>query len=441
MSDRVSTLATDLLVKELKEVAEWQTLGLYLGLSMTEIKEIEQDYSDAARRRMAMLDKWTRKENSPTWLKVIEALEHMSEVRLANQLRNKYCCTEAQIECETAASQTSLEPSDSQVTEKVLKVDKQDTVAKKIEEFGEKYLKLVGKSESALKSANPQPREIKRFSAYYEMASSDEVTTVEKLFDQLEPLYFLDYAMLEKIVKFFLDQAQPVVGELNDYIQELNEFKSSTTVQQFMESIEVALESHTTIERPKAAVTVTLRLVGGWLKKSITDLHLLLKELFREKSSVLSLLKILPGSVIVTFLAPQREADSLIMFAREKVSFMLQVGLCEVQVGDTVITSTQIETSNFSFESSLLKAVKRNDAENRLISLGCGFALFKADSDFPTNLRYFSPNSSIFLATVSCLSTFSTFSVTCESDGSRLVCDAAVSHSICASVQQYLFLS
>ena len=94
MSDRVSTLATDLLVKELKEVAEWQTLGLYLGLSMTEIKEIEQDYSDAARRRMAMLDKWTRKENSPTWLKVIEALEHMSEVRLANQLRNKYCCTE-----------------------------------------------------------------------------------------------------------------------------------------------------------------------------------------------------------------------------------------------------------------------------------------------------------------------------------------------------------
>ena len=295
--------------------------------------------------------------------KVIEALEHMSEVRLANQLRNKYCCTEAQIECETAASQTSLEPSDSQVTEKVLKVDKQDTVAKKIEEFGEKYLKLVGKSESALKSANPQPREIKRFSAYYEMASSDEVTTVEKLFDQLEPLYFLDYAMLEKIVKFFLDQAQPVVGELNDYIQELNEFKSSTTVQQFMESIEVALESHTTIERPKAAVTVTLRLVGGWLKKSITDLHLLLKELFREKSSVLSLLKILPGSVIVTFLAPQREADSLIMFAREKVSFMLQVGLCEVQVGDTVITSTQIETSNFSFESSLLKAVKRNDAD------------------------------------------------------------------------------
>ena len=126
MSDRVSTLATDLLVKELKEVAEWQTLGLYLGLSMTEIKEIEQDYSDAARRRMAMLDKWTRKENSPTWLKVIEALEHMSEVRLANQLRNKYCCTEAQIECETAASQTSLEPSDSQVTEKVLKVE-QDT--------------------------------------------------------------------------------------------------------------------------------------------------------------------------------------------------------------------------------------------------------------------------------------------------------------------------
>ena len=38
---------------------------------------------------------------------------------------------------------------------------------------------------------------------------SQEIATVEKLFDQLKPFYFLDYALLEMIVKFFWLRTQP----------------------------------------------------------------------------------------------------------------------------------------------------------------------------------------------------------------------------------------
>ena len=193
---------------------------------------------------------------------------------------------------------------------------------------------------------------------------TSKVTKVEELFDQLEPLHFLDYTLLEKIVKFLLpEQDELMVGELSDYIEQLEEFKCSTTVKQFMESIETAQQPLTTSETPRTC-TVTLKLVGGWLEKTITDLDKLLKVLFQDKNSVLTHLKIVRRSVIITYLAPRSEADSLIMIAQSRnISFMRKIGVCVLQIGYTVATSTQSETSGFFFESALIRSVKDNDID------------------------------------------------------------------------------
>ena len=50
-----------------------------------------------------------------------------------------------------------------------------------------------------------------------------------------------------------------------------------------METIENAQKS----KDGTGACTVTLRLVGGWLTKTIEDLDKLLKEIFQDKSSIL----------------------------------------------------------------------------------------------------------------------------------------------------------
>ena len=385
-SDRgESTPNIHLLSKNLK-VAKWQTLGIHLGMTEDEIREIEQDHpGDTARRRTAMLDKWLRKEN-PSWMSIIEALESMSEVNLAKKIRKKYMASEHMEEMPVkprsrlnlvqklkekiwfpaarqqppAASRTTEHEAQQTSTDKVenkvhvVELHRSDAISQKIENLWDKYFQLVKEMESDLESANPSSKDIKRFSQVY---MCNEVSTVEELFDQLKPFYIFDYALLQKISKLLLKQEQSVVNQLNDYIQELQEFKESTTVQQFMENIETAHN-----ESPQTC-TVTIQLVGSWLPKTISDLEKLLDELFHNKATLLTRLKIVRKCVLVTYLVQRSEAISLIEAAQAKISFMMKVGVCVLQVGDTVVTSTQSETSDFSFESSLIRSVKDNDID------------------------------------------------------------------------------
>ena len=91
-------------------------------------------------------------------------------------------------------------------------------------------------AESALETANPSPRQLKRFSQLY--ISNRVATTVEELFDCLGELSFLDYALLEHTISMFLKEAQPVVSDLSDYIQQLKNLKKSTTLNEFMEIVD-----------------------------------------------------------------------------------------------------------------------------------------------------------------------------------------------------------
>ena len=303
-----------------------------------------------------MFDLWLRKEESPSWVKIIAALENMSETSLASQLRKKYQQQPNDENPPAATTRTSEGPTDQQAAaELVLKVDRKDQVARELDSLKEDYIRLVMSAESALETANPSPRQLKRFSQSY--MSDRVVTTVEELFDCLGELSFLDYALLEHTISMFLKEAQPVVSDLNDYIQQLTNFKKSTTLNEFMEAIENAQKS----KEGTGTCKVTLRLVGGWLTKTMEDLDKLLKEIFQDKSSILAHLTIVRGSVIVSYLAPQSEADSLLKLAQAKLLFVAQVGVCDLLIGHTVAIITQNERTNFSFESSLIEAVENNN--------------------------------------------------------------------------------
>ena len=341
MSDNVDSLTVGQLVQELNEVTEWQILGKFLGLSMSVIKEIDRDNHDTASKRLAMFDKWLRNEVNPSWMKIVEGLEKMSELRLANRLKNKYC------------EKQENETSEKSLAERELKIDRSETIAQEIDDFGENYLKLVMRTESTLEDTHPSSRNIKRFSQCY-MSVEFKITTVEQLFDRLKPFHFLNYLLLEKIIKFFLSHDQSIVSALKKYIQHLKEFKKSTTVQQFMESIEAAQQPPTTEEIPSRMCNVTLRLMGQWLEKTMEDLDLLVKEIFQDKVAVLTHLRIKRGSVIVTYRALQSEFPSLLLYAVQKTNFLSLVGVRELSVGHVVIPGAQ---ADFSFEKGLFTAV------------------------------------------------------------------------------------
>ena len=270
------------------------------------------------------------------------------------------------------------------VAEGVLTVEyRRAAIAREMESLRDNYFKLIRKTVSVVESVSPSERDVKRFSKYY---MTSVVTMVEDLFDQLEPLYFLDYMLLEKIVRFLLpEQDDSVIGELDM----LDEFKFSATLKQFMESIETAQQPLNTSETPRTC-TIILKLVGGWLEKTIAGLDKLLKVLFQDKSSVLTHLKIVRGSVIITYLAPRSEADSLIVIAQcRNILFMRKIGVCALQIRKTVVTSTQSdETTDFSFESSLIDAVLNYDFDVLSFLLDINTSPDAADNNGNTALIY-----------------------------------------------------
>ena len=132
----------DLLVRELGQVPQWDILGTYLGLSEGEIQVIERDHHDTARRRLVMLNKWMEKDVNATWEKVIDALKSMSQIRLANQLKEKYCTSEL-------VNQVSPKPDVSSFDKEIM-VKRQEAIAQEIEHLEESYLKLLTDVESAM---------------------------------------------------------------------------------------------------------------------------------------------------------------------------------------------------------------------------------------------------------------------------------------------------
>ena len=297
-----------------------------------------------------MFDKWSRQEENPSWEKMIAALKDMGENNLASKLREKYVQQQQPQDVESRASaKEDLHPSSESV---VLKVDRQERVARELERLERKYVRLVSSAQETMEAANLSVIKLENFSEYF---LNDEVTTVKELFQLMKPFCFLDYSLLETAIEVLIDPAHRVVSDLSEYVEQLTNFKKSTTLRDFMESIETAQKSLTTKEEA-GACTVTIRLVGRWLAKTMDDLDKLLKEIFQDKSSVLAHIRIIKGSIIVTYLAPQSETDSLIKLAETKLSFMPQVGVCGLHIGQRTIISEEID--NFSFESSLIRAVE-----------------------------------------------------------------------------------
>ena len=78
-----------------------------------------------------MLSKWSEKDVNASWEKVIDSLESMSQIRLANQLKEKYCISESN----PLATAAGPKPADSS-PEKELMVDRKELIAREIEEIG-----------------------------------------------------------------------------------------------------------------------------------------------------------------------------------------------------------------------------------------------------------------------------------------------------------------
>jgi len=76
-------------VKELQDVNDWLTFGIYLGIKMPTMEAIRRDYQTTGERRTQMLYEW-QKNVIPTWSAVVQALVGIGMRRLASELAQKH---------------------------------------------------------------------------------------------------------------------------------------------------------------------------------------------------------------------------------------------------------------------------------------------------------------------------------------------------------------
>ena len=65
---------------------EWYTLGIELEMDDEELEELEQKYNDPHRRMVKIFDTWLKKEENPTYGKLIKALVNIDKKDIAQSL-------------------------------------------------------------------------------------------------------------------------------------------------------------------------------------------------------------------------------------------------------------------------------------------------------------------------------------------------------------------
>ena len=266
----------DLLFRELKlnlkDVVEWDVLGVYLGLEESEIDRIERDHQSTARRRIAMLGTWLKKEENPSWEKIIDALQNMSLRRLAIHLKEKYL--DQQRPDSEPAHQPQITPVQS---DQIIDINSNDPIAIEMSSLRESYDLLLVNVKLALEKNMPSLERMKRFFAYYKQKV---VSTVDEFFDTLTSnTNFLNYFLVEKAIKFFLGPEHSVSFELSDYVKKLENFKHSKTLREFL-------------KRMSTGESISIRLGFGVDRNDFTKLF---HDLFRDNSSILTHLNIISG--------------------------------------------------------------------------------------------------------------------------------------------------
>ena len=76
-------------MNELKDVTDWFTFGIYLGLEVPALQTVSRDRIDVDSCRREMLSVWMM-EHEPTWFKVVAALVEMKLYHLAVKISSKY---------------------------------------------------------------------------------------------------------------------------------------------------------------------------------------------------------------------------------------------------------------------------------------------------------------------------------------------------------------
>ena len=175
---------------------------------------------------------------------------------------------------------------------------------------------------------------------------------------------FFNTWLLEDIIEVFI--GQPLKQRFEDFKKGLEKF-TQTTKMNILTMIE---EQH-----PAANITalpkVVLKLNGRWLNVTIQRFQELVRHIFGEQSRSLSHIRVEEGCICVTWCTCASVVPFLVSAARQKVVFVMYIGVLRLTIGNTTIFEQTSSQLGESLSKDLMRAVSEGcvEATDFLVSL------------------------------------------------------------------------
>ena len=216
------------------------------------------------------------------------------------------------------------------------------------EEMRWKLAGLVHDFQKAVEAANINIDDLKQFIMLYGhdkecVEQLKEAKNLSEVFirvrDRLCSLF--NYVVLLRIAeKFNIADAFKIIQAYEVEEENYRRILTSSTLAE-------ELRRETRCHPPTAQNTIILKL--RWSPPletpTISDFESVIKEVFFELYSYIHLLKVEPGSIVVTMCAPERVVGALIALAKKRIVYLIDIGVTWLVIGDDTIISNSENTT------------------------------------------------------------------------------------------------
>ena len=219
------------------------------------------------------------------------------------------------------------------------------------EEMRWKLAGLVQDFQKAAEAANVNIDDLKQFITLYghdkecveqlkEAKNLSEVFVVVR--DRLCSLF--NYVVLLRIAeKFNIADAFKVIQSYEVEEENYRRILTSSTLAEELRRETKQLSCHPSTAQN--TIILKLRWSPPLETPTVSDFESVIKEVFFELYSYIHLLKVEPGSIVVTMCAPERVVGALTALAKKRIVYLKDIGVTWLVIGDDTIISNNEDTT------------------------------------------------------------------------------------------------
>ena len=279
--------------------------GNYLGVELHDLDDIKRfELQGAERCRVEVYKKYRELHGPPLWEIIVKALLKMEKHTLAEEIQKKYVSSQ-QLESPNMSDSTLGCQQSARISQPQVIV--RDKVKRELEKICKKYSALLISVKRSLEDKNVRIDELQSIVQDYcgKFPLLSQPATLNEAFEGMkQQVHIYDVSLLEAVIEVLIKD-DAVTQELRNYMTMLEDFKSSTLMQDIVPSI---------VEKSSAAsdgaVPVVLKVSRAWKCTTIREFEMLVSVALHDIT--LTDIKVKRGCLCVTWTTTRHKAERYI---------------------------------------------------------------------------------------------------------------------------------